>query len=203
MDSFDPLLNLLSNPNVAYLILVAALWAAALAVVVPGTGVLEVAAIGLLGLSAVALVSARVNWWGAALIGLGVIAFVPALVRRGGLYLLLFSALALSAGSAFLFRRADGSGVNPFLAVGVTVITAAYFWVAIRKSLEAQRLRPRQDPDSLIGQIGETRTDLNPEGAIYLGGELWTTRAEEMLPSGTRVKIVGRQGLTLKVVRSD
>ena len=203
MDTLEPLLNLLSNPNVAYLILVAGLWAAALAVVVPGTGLLEASAIGFFALSALALLSAEVNWWGAALLGLGAAGFVLALLRRRSALFLPLSALALSAGSAFVFRAEDGSGVNPFLAVGVTAVTVAYFWIAIRKSLEAQRLRPRQDPDSLIGQIAEVRSELNPEGAIYFGGELWTARADEALPAGTRVKIVGRMGLTLKVTRSS
>ncbi len=204
----DTMMQLLADPNVAYLILVGGLWATALAVVAPGTGLLELVAVACLVLSGLALVVLPVNLWGVALVLLGVIPFGlaflwPAALLRTAL-LLSLSAVLLSTGSAFLFRPVGtlSEGVSPWLAVGVSLITIAYFWIAIGKVIAARRAPALQDPAALVGKIGEARTDLDPQGTVYLAGELWTARADQPLPAGTRVRVVAEQGLLLKVTRA-
>jgi membrane-bound serine protease (ClpP class) len=187
-------------PNLIYLSLMAGLWFAALAIVSPGTGVLELLA--LVALSAVGLgtVVLPLNVWAVALLIVGGVLFVVSLQRKRPELWLSASALVLSAGSVFMFKVEDGLiAVHPLLALVVSALTLGYFWFAIRKVVVAQRADPSIDPERVIDQIAEVRTKLDPIGSVYALGELWTARAVKPLKPGTKVKVTGREGLILDV----
>ncbi len=68
----------------------------------------------------------------------------------------------------------------------------------------AARNRPLfQNPDAVIGAQGEAKTDIFAEGTVQVGNELWTAQSDETIPAGTKVKVIERSGLKVKVVRSD
>jgi membrane-bound ClpP family serine protease len=55
---------------------------------------------------------------------------------------------------------------------------------------------------TLMGKTGDVRTDLNPTGTVYVSSELWTAEAQEgRLTAGTRVEVVGVDGVKLLVKR--
>lgn len=187
-------------PNLIYLSLMAGLWFAALAIVSPGTGVLELLA--LVALAAVGLATAilPLNVWAVALLVAGGILFIISLRRKRPELWLSASALILSLGSVFMFEVEDGLiAVHPLLALVVSILTLGFFWFAIRKAVVAQQADPSIDPAMVIDQVAEVRTDLDPIGSVYALGELWTARAEKSLKPGTKVKVVGREGLILVV----
>ena len=68
-----------------------------------------------------------------------------------------------------------------------------------RSALLAARARPNIDPSAVMGLIGEARSDLDPNGSVYVGGELWTARADQRIPAGAAVRVVERDGLILTV----
>ncbi len=187
-------------PDLVYLVLVGGLWLAALAMVAPGTGIPEVSAFVALALAGLGMLVIPINGWAIAVLVLGAVLFGLSLWRRHEWAWLAGSAVALSLGSAFLFRVEDGGpAVHPVLAGVVSVLTLGYFWVAIRKALAAARARPTIDPSSVLGQIGDIRTPLDPMGSVYVGGELWTARSDRPIPVGTRVRVCERDGLILTV----
>jgi membrane-bound serine protease (ClpP class) len=187
-------------PDLVYLVLVGGLWLAALAMVAPGTGIPEISAIVALSLAGLGMLAIPINPWAVAVLAVGAILFGLSLWRRRDWAWLAGSAVALSLGSAFLFRVEDGGpAVHPVLAGVVSVLTLGYFWVAIRKALAAARARPTIDPSAVLGQIGEVRTLLDPTGAVYVAGELWTARADRPIPVGTRIRVRERDGLILTV----
>lgn len=192
--------EVLLNPNVAYLILVAAALAAILAVLNPGTGVLEVAALFLLILSGYTIFNLPVNTWALGLLVVGVIPFLLALRRSRNLVFLALSIGALVFGSIFLFS-ANGwqPAVNPFLATLVSLSVGGFVWLVAQKALEADRLRPSHDLEALIGSIGEAKTEINDEGSVQVGGELWSARSDQLIPVGARVRVIAREGFILKV----
>lgn len=195
-----PILESPLFPNLVYLLLMAGLWFAALAVVSPGTGALELLTI--LALAAVGLVTVvlPLNLWGLLLLIVGAGLFIVSLQRERPEIWLSASALVLSIGSVFLFEVDQGLiAVHPVLALVVSSLTLGFFWFAIRKAIVAQRADPSIDPERVIDQIAEVRTKLDPIGSVYALGELWTARADETVKVGTRVKVVGREGLILKV----
>jgi membrane-bound serine protease (ClpP class) len=187
-------------PNLLYLALVAGIWLAALAVVSPGTGVLELLAFFALGAAGLGTLVAPLNSWALLILLLGVIFFVLSLrVLRPEIGLVL-AALAFSAGSVYLFRPPQGiAGVDPVLAVVVSGLTLGYFWYAVRKTYISQLEQPTIDIGHVIGKTAEVRTTLDPLGSVYALGELWTARSDTRIKPGAQVKITGREGLILIV----
>jgi membrane-bound ClpP family serine protease len=193
-------MTILLNPNVAYLVLVGGFLLAILAVLAPGSGFLEIGALFGVGLAAYAAYNLPINPWALALLVLGVFPFIIAVRRSHRLMYLGFSLAAMAVGSAFLFRTPSGApAVNLVLAVGVTVVTLPLLWIATRKTLVALEMRPSQDLDRLIGEIGEARTALVPEGTVYVGGEDWSARSRLPVQRNTRVRVLRRDGLVLDV----
>ncbi len=187
-------------PNVVYLLLVAGFWLAAMAIVSPGTGLLEVGAIAVLILAGIGTLRVPLDLWALGVIGLGAGMFIGALRwRRTALWLVL-SAVLLSVGSVFLLGMEGGrTAVHPFLAVAVSLLTIGFFWLAVRRGILAQRAKPAHNPDSVLGQVGDVRSPLDPVGSVYVGGELWSARCETVLPVGVPVRVRGREGLVLLV----
>ena len=194
------MLDILLNPNVAYLFLVGGSLLALLALLAPGTGVLEVSALFALILAGWAVYNLPINLWALIVLLLGVLPFILAVRRTGNLIFLVISIVAMVIGSAFLFQ---GQGlqpaVNPILAIIVSSLTGGYFWVITRKVLEAEQIRPSHDLEALIGGTGVARTDIHEEGTVQVAGELWTASSDEAISEGTRIRVVGREGFILRV----
>jgi membrane-bound serine protease (ClpP class) len=93
--------------------------------------------------------------------------------------------------------------VHPLLAIVVSLLTVGFFWLTLSKALEAYRIKLAHDLETIIGQLGEVKTVINPIGSVYVAGELWTASAEKMIPVGTQVRIKSRDGLTLVVETAD
>ncbi len=195
-------MTFLSDPNVAYLLLVLTVFFATLAVLVPGTGGLEVVTLFLALLSGYALLQLPVNLWALALLGVAGLAAAKGLSspKRGGRWLGL-AGLGFLLGSVFLFSLPGRPvGVHPALALTATLLLGLYLWFGLRKGLEAWRQKPKvQDLERLIGQVGEARTAIAPQGTIYVAGETWSARSRVPIPAGQKVRVVERQGLTLIV----
>lgn len=204
MQIVDLLWQTLINPNIVYLLLVVGLWAVALSFATPGTGIPEAAAAVLLSMAMFGLIRLPVNAFGVLLIVLSVALFVAELKWSSHGAFTAAGVLTLGAGSLFLFR-ADESSVRVSLwLVAVTVLaTTGFFTFAVSKALDVQKHPPAQNPDSVIGQKGEARTDISPEGTVQVGNELWTALSDEPIAAGTVVQVVQRTGLRLKVIRVE
>jgi membrane-bound serine protease (ClpP class) len=193
-------MDLFLNPNFAYLILVIGFLIAILALVSPGTGVLEAVAIGLIILAGWLISRIDFNWIALVVLILGVFPFLWALRKTQKWYFLVISLVALTLGSTFLFVDENWRPiVNPVLAVFVNLLVIGFFWIIVRKVLEALQHSPAHDFVNLVGSVGETRTEVFHEGSVYAGGEMWTATSQTLIPSNTKVKILERKGFTLKV----
>jgi membrane-bound serine protease (ClpP class) len=191
-------------PNVLYLVFVVGLWTLALAVVTPGTGILEVLAVGGIGAAVVGTAFVPINEWALIPILLGVGFFVVSLLRPRTWLWLLVAAAAESFGSAFLFVSDTGSpAVDPVLAVATSVLTVGFFWLAVGKAIAAHKAGPRLKPLDVVGRTGEARTAIDPSGSAYVAGELWSVRSETPIAVGSKVRVVERDGLILTVVPQD
>jgi membrane-bound serine protease (ClpP class) len=187
-------------PNLVYLVLVGGLWLAALALVAPGTGILELTAALTLGLAGLGVVSLTLSPWALLVLAAGAVLFGLSLWRRQEAIWLALAALALTLGSAFLFVSSSGGpAVHPLVAALTSVLTLGYFWWAIRKALASARAKPAHDPSAVRGQVGEVRSALDPIGSVYVGGELWSARAEKPVAEGNLVRVIDLDGLMLTV----
>lgn len=193
-------MEFLLEPNVAYLILVAGVMLGFMAIVSPGTGLFEVGAFFCLLLSGYAVYNLSFNWWALVLLLLSIVPFVYAIQKaRRELYLGL-SIVLLTVGSVFLFPNSQGiMAVNPFVAITASLLSAAFLWVAVRKSMEAATMRPSHDLDGLIGKVGEARTKVLEDGSVQVGGELWSAKSETSIPAGSQIRVVRREGFVIVV----
>jgi len=194
-------MELLLNPNIAYLLLAGGLVLIVLSLLSPGTGVLEIAAVFAILLAGWEVYNLPVNGWALLILLIGGVLFVASIRKDRGWALLAGSILALVLGSAFLFRSERWwiPAVNPILAALVAALSAGFFWFAGRKILEASTQRPSHDLDALIGAVGEARTAIHQEGTVQVQGELWSARSEQPIPLGAHVRVVQREGLILVV----
>lgn len=195
---------LLTDPTVAYLLLVAGVWAVVLAASIPGTGLPEATAVICLALAAVGLTQLPVNLAGLGLIGLALVLFVLEFRLYAHGAFLIGGMIALGVGSLLLFRVETGAeaALSWVTVAGVTFTSTALFSFFIWKGLAAQRLPKLQDLGRVVGSRGVAQTDVNGQGAVYVAGESWSAQADDKIPAGSPIVVVARDGLHLKVTKT-
>jgi membrane-bound serine protease (ClpP class) len=193
--------QVLGNPNISFLLLVLAVWCIVLAVSAPGTGLPEGTAVISLVLAAVGLLRLPVNLGGLLLIALALVLFLLEFYITSHGALLAAGTLSLAVGAVAVYQGADASGarLSWVTVVAGPLLSSLVFGLIMRKGLAAQRAPAMQDPGSLLGQVGVTRTPVGREGSVYVGGELWSATADDGIPAETPVVVVERRGLVLKV----
>jgi len=192
--------DFLLDPNIAYLILVGAALLTMMAVLNPGTGLLEIFALFMWLISGYIIFNMPINFWALGLMLVGVVLFLLSLRMFKNLVYLGLSIAAVIAGSIFLFDQPGWQpAVNPVLAVVVSIFVAGFVWIVAQKTLEADRMRPAHDLEALIGAIGEAETTIGDEGSVQVAGELWSAKSDQTIPEGSQVLVVGREGFFLKV----
>ena len=194
-------MEILLNPNVAYLILVIGVILTIMALFAPGTGVLEIGALFVLLLAAWEISQQPINLWALLLLILGVIPFILAVRKSHKLIYLVIALIAFVVGSIYLFQGDYWwqPGVNPVLAIVTSVMACGFLWIAVTKVLESDRMRPRHKLANLAGEVGEARTDIHSEGTVQIESELWSARSSVLIPEGSKVRVVRREGFILEV----
>ena len=195
-------MDTLINANIAYLLLMFGAIFLMMALVTPGTHLMEGAALLFLAAAGYEIYSLGFNVWALILLGLTLVPFIYAIRKPKREWALATSILGLIVGSLYLF---PGTGwlpaVNPILAVVVSVLSAGFLWLAVRKGMQASHARPLQDLKNLIGQVGQTKTEVSDAGSVQVASELWSARSAEPIPAGSRIRVVNREGFTLVVER--
>jgi membrane-bound serine protease (ClpP class) len=212
IETMQTLGQLLTNPNVIYILLIIGLWAAASTFYVPGTGLLEALAVVCLVLAIAGLTQQPTNIVGLALIvAAGVLFVVDLKVHSVGLTVV--AAVALVLGSIFLFPATEAPSpgeasvvrLSPWLIAGVTLVSLGFFGVAVSAVARAQRLTAKVSTAQIVGQRGRAVTALAPLGTVQVGGELWSGVADHdvVVDAGDEVEVVAIDGLKLLVKRVD
>lgn len=196
----DPLLN----PNIAYVVLVAATFFVLLALMTPGTGVPELLAIFSLLLAAYSVYHMGFNWWALAILLVSLVPFGLAIRGKRGVLWLVLAIAGFSIGSVLFFPASTGLiSVEPVLAITTTVIYAAALWICVRKIVEIAGSRPTHELSALIGQTGEAKTTVADVGSVQVAGELWSARSEHPVKAGSPVRVIGRDGFVLVVEKES
>ena len=85
-----------------------------------------------------------------------------------------------------------------FTAVGTL---SAFMLVIGYLVVKSQRRKPTLGMEGLMGEVGEVRVKLNPSGKIFIRGEYWNTDGDGEIDVGEKVRVVGFEGMSLKVKR--
>lgn len=201
----DGFMQILFNPDIAYLILVASFVLIMLAVITPGTGILEIAAVFILLTAAYSIIQIPLNLWALLVIVCAAGLFVLAVWRTKHLLTLAIALILFVFGSAYLFRGQNWwqPAVNPLLATFVSALVVGFFWIAGRKAIEASQIIPRHELTQLIGAIGEAKTEIHKSGTVQVESELWSAYSKSPIPKGSRVRVINRDGFLLEVVKEE
>jgi len=197
-------MELFLNANIAYLLLMFGSIAMLMALVTPGTHLFEGGALLLLAAAGYEVYKLGFNLWAMIVLVLALVPFIYAIQKPKREWALALSLLALIVASLYLF---PGTGwlpaVNPILAIVVSVLSAGFLWIAVRKGIQAHHARPLQDLQGLIGQTGQAKTEVFDAGSVQVASELWSARSEKSIPAGSLIRVISRNGFTLVVERDD
>jgi membrane-bound serine protease (ClpP class) len=93
--------------------------------------------------------------------------------------------------------------VSTSIIMTMVILTSGFFIFAVAKGLLAQKSKIMSGWQNLIGKEGEARSDIAPEGRIYVEGEEWTAYIEkEAIKKGEKIKVTGINGVKLKVEKA-
>jgi membrane-bound serine protease (ClpP class) len=187
-------LHTVSTPTLAYLLLVAGLVALLFEWFQPGFGVAGISGALMAALGVFGLTVLPTQWWAAALVvvGLVLLALDLALASLGPVTIA--GAVALTAGSVWLYGGPDSLRLAGWL-IALVVVSAVVFFVFIMTTvLRAQGAQTRAGMQAVMGEEGVVRSMLNPQGHVFVGGALWRAQAEEgvgQIRTGTPVRVTG------------
>jgi membrane-bound serine protease (ClpP class) len=201
----EQFLQVLTNPNVTFLLLTVGVQAILIEISAPGGWVAGFIGVVCLALGTYGLGILPVNWFGLIFLITAFVLFVldikapthGALTAAGLASFIVGSLVLFNSPGTPSFQR-----VSIPLVVGVGIATGAFFLTVLTFALRAQRRPVEVGAEALIGRIGETRTPLAPQGMIHVAGELWSAVIEPAtseLKVGERVEVIGVDGLRLRV----
>jgi membrane-bound serine protease (ClpP class) len=194
------LLNVISDPNIAYILMMLGFYGLFFELTNPGAvfpGI--VGGISLI-LAFYALQTLSVNYAGVLLILLALILFILEIKIISHGLLTLGGIVSMTLGSLMLFKEA-----SPFLQLSIylvalsVIMTAIFFTVIIGLAYKAWRRKPVSGVDSLVGLTGIAHTDVYNDGMVRVHGELWSAQSDEFIAKGREVIVAEIQGLKMKV----
>jgi membrane-bound serine protease (ClpP class) len=198
-------LQIIVNPNVAFLLILAGVIGLAIEIFSPG--LILPGATGLLSLIVGLFASAQlpVTAAGVVLLVLGVgLLIAETQLPTGGIVGVL-GVVSLAISGLLLFDTgSDEFEVSAPLVIAVAVVFGlTIIWVG-RKVMAAQSEGVRSGFEQLVGMRGDVRAAINPVGQAFVDGALWRAEAaegmeDEAIPSGARVHVEAVEGLTLRV----
>lgn len=205
----EKILQAITDPNIAYLLLTIGFIGVIAELYSPG--LLFPGIIGAICLITgfAAMGSLPISWAGLVLI-VGGIALLVLEAQAPGIGLFGVAGLiAFVLGSLMLYSPINlpspalpRVGVNPWLIGGVSVVLLAFVLVVLRAAITAKRHPATVGTSTLLGKSGIAVTDLNPKGTIDLEREHWSAVSppgSETIHAGEKVLVTGVDGAILKV----
>lgn len=198
------ILKTISNPNIAYILLMIGL--AGLYFELSHPGAIFPGVIG--GISLIlaffAMQTLPVNYAGFLLIVLAIIFFIMEMKITSYGLLSVAGIVSLFLGSLMLF---EGTTPDMKLSLNVllpTIILISGFFVVIASLVfRAQISKPTTGSRGLVGEIGIVKQALTPEGKVFVHGELWNAKARETIDEDVKVRVVDVVNLVLEVEPVD
>lgn len=201
---FQKFLNIVSDPNVAYILMMLGIWGIIIEFYHPGAILPGVVGVICLLLGLYGLHTLPLNYAGVGLILLSIILFIAeikitsyGMLTVGGVISLLLGSLMLVDTSSPLESAIDISlGVIITTVIIITALFAVLAWLVVR----AHRRKAMTGESGMIGEIGEVFMDIvNGKGTVKIMGELWKAESDQSIEKGAKVKVLKVHDLTIKV----
>ena len=196
-------LNILADPNIAYLLMMAGMLGLYLEFSNPGLLFPGLAGGICLILALTAFQVLPINYTGLVLIGLGMALLIAEMFLPSFGILGVSGIAAFVLGSLFLFDTPDAElAVDRGIIFAASLAVGTFMFVVGSLAVRAWRRPAASGVEGLQGEIGEVRTRLGPQGKVWVHGEYWTAESDEEIEVGQKVQIVAVDHLVLHVRRA-
>lgn len=194
------LLSVITDPNVAYILMLIGIYGLFFEFANPGFVLPGVAGAISLLLALYAFQILPVNYAGLALLSLGIIfmlaeAFVPSFGALG-----FGGFIAFVIGSVILFdEEGTGYAVSLPLILGLSMLSAGFFLFVVGAAIKARKRPVVSGQEEMLHTTGEVMEDFEGQGRVHIHGEVWSAESTLPLKRGNRVQVVAVDGLVLHV----
>lgn len=196
-------LDLLSDPNIAYILLMIGMYGIMFELYNPGSIFPGVVGVICLLLAFYSLHTLPISYAGLALIIFAIILFILEIKILSHGLLTIGGVISLVLGSIMLIDTESTLEVIEIswqVILVAVMLTTAFFLFAITFGIKAQKRKPTTGIEGLVDEIGEAITDLNPEGQVLVHGEYWNSESlDGFISKGTKVKVTKVSNLKLMV----
>jgi membrane-bound serine protease (ClpP class) len=200
MNAFQRFISTIAHPNIAAILMTLGFLGLYFEFQSPGTILPGVIGAICLVLAFMALSVLPFNYAGLLLLLLAGIFFIAEIKVTSYGLLSVAGIISLVLGYVLLFKSADPAVRVSWSVIASLVLTAT----AVLGTLVALAIRTHRSPvktgsEGLLVETGVVRTAIAPVGKVFIHGELWNARAEQEIAAGTKVRVVGIDGMTLHV----
>jgi len=198
------LLSVITNPTVAYLLMMIGIYGLVLEGYHPGAMVPGIVGAICLLLALFAFQVLPVNYAGLALIALGVILMVSEMFAPSFGALGIGGIISLIIGSIILMDSdVPGFSIDPWVIGGTALLSGLFFMGVMYLALRAWGRPVITGRQQMVGEHAEAVSDFSGgEGRVRVHGEIWLARSGHEVAAGERVTVCDIEGLTLIVAPS-
>jgi membrane-bound serine protease (ClpP class) len=194
------ILDTISNPNVAYILLLLGFYGLFFELSNPGSILPGVVGGICLILAFFALHTLPINYAGLLLIIFALILFIAEIKVPSYGLLTVGGVISMILGSIMLIKTpAEFLRISWMTIIPAVIVTVAFFVFAMGMALRARLKKPTTGQEGLIGEIGMAKSRLAPEGKIFVHGEFWNAVSNEPIEEGEEVVVEEVQRMKLKV----
>jgi membrane-bound serine protease (ClpP class) len=202
----DRLLDIISNPTIAYILLMLGIYGVFFELSSPGAILPGVVGGIFLILAFYALQMLPVNYAGLALILFAIILFIAEIKVVSHGLLAVGGVISLFLGSLMLFQSpVEYMRVSLSVIIPAVLVSAAFFIFAVTKAINARLRKPTTGMEGLIGEMGIASTPISPEGKVSIHGEFWNAVSDQnqTIDKGDRIQVIGVVNLKLRVKKTE
>lgn len=205
----EEMLQLLTNPNLVFLLLSIGVQAILIELSSPGGWVAGFIGAICVMLAIYGMGVLPINWFGILFIITAFVLFFVDIKAPTHGALTAAGAGSFIVGALILFNSIDVPGfpkVSVPLVIGTGIAIAASFSIIVTFAIRAQHIPVKTGRETLPGQTGIVVTKLDPTGQVHVAGELWSAelvKGEQPLERGEKIKVISIKGLTLMVGKGE
>jgi len=200
-------LDILSDPNIAYILMLLGIYGIIFELYNPGSILPGVVGVISLILAFYAMHTLPINYAGLGLILFAIILFIAEIKVTSHGLLAVGGVISLILGSMMLIRSEsalDFVQISWSVILTSAAVTLLFFMFIVGFGVRALRTKPSTGREGLVGELGNSLTPLSPEGRVRVHGEIWdAVSVSGKISRDTKVRVVAIDDLKLRVEKAE
>lgn len=199
------ILNFISDPSVAYMLMLLGFYGLFFELTNPGSIFPGVTGAIFLILAFYSFQTLPINYAGVILIILAIILFILEIKVTSYGMLTIGGIITMTIGSLMLFDSpAPFYRLSLSFILPIVLLTALFFMITFRLAYKAFRRKPVTGREGLVGLEGKATTDITKDsGQALIHGEIWSVHSDEPIHTGDDIIAISVKGLKLKVKKKE